>query len=272
MLVSALAAAAFAGDTTIGFAQATGYFKKESRPTLYQPLNLLDGRDGTAWCSPTADPLSEVLSFGFNAPVKIDELKLTTGNNFDASTFAAFARGKKFALKAGKQTRTFEVADQRGPQTVAITPPLLGTRFTLEVLDQHPADDPDAPVCLSDVIFSTEGRALNGPWLTTKLKYDKQIDAVLGVWFAGYDNTPDRFLAFNFDGTFRYSFEPFDTTRARPEVLQGSYDISSSRLTFTIAGKRHSAKWMKDPGKKGLSLGFDGDVPEQLKQAFRSVP
>ena len=26
----------------VGFAQATGYFKKDTRPTLYQPLNLLD--------------------------------------------------------------------------------------------------------------------------------------------------------------------------------------------------------------------------------------
>lgn len=267
-----LAGPASAGDGSIGYAQATGYFKKDTRPTLYQPLNLLDGRDNTAWCSPTGDPLNELLSFGATAPVKIDELKITTGNNFDSTTFNEFARAKKVVLKAGKQTRTLKLEDVRGPQTLAVTPPLEGTRFTLEVLDSYAPDDPDAPVCLTDVIFSASGRALSGNWMTTRLKYDKQIDAVLGPWFAGFDKTPDRFLVFNFDGTFRYSFEPYDTVRAKPEALEGTYDISAARVTFTVGGKRSAAKWSREPGKKGLSLTFDGDLPEQLKQAFRSVP
>ena len=45
-LATMVAAPVSAGS--IGYAQATGYFKKESRPTLYQPLNLLDARDATA--------------------------------------------------------------------------------------------------------------------------------------------------------------------------------------------------------------------------------
>ena len=84
-LVSLGAAPASAGG--IGYAQATGYFKKESRPTLYQPLNLLDGRDVTAWCSTTSDPLNELLTFGFNGPVRIEELRINAGNNFDANTW-----------------------------------------------------------------------------------------------------------------------------------------------------------------------------------------
>ena len=32
----------------VGYAQASGYFKKDSRPSLYQPLNLLDGREATS--------------------------------------------------------------------------------------------------------------------------------------------------------------------------------------------------------------------------------
>src|SRR6476619_3162807 len=84
---------AFAGP--IGYAQATGYFKKDSRPTLYQPLNLLDGRESTAWCSPTGDPLSEKLTFGFKGPVTIDEVRVYTGNGFDEATFTDFGRAKK---------------------------------------------------------------------------------------------------------------------------------------------------------------------------------
>src|SRR6476619_2686007 len=103
---------AFAGP--IGYAQATGYFKKDSRPTLYQPLNLLDGRDNTAWCSPKADVLNDHLSFGFKGPEKIEELRISNGNNFSADTFAQFGRAKKLELRGRTTAKTFEIEDKRG--------------------------------------------------------------------------------------------------------------------------------------------------------------
>lgn len=271
-LAAGLCAATGLAGGGIGYAQATGYFKKDTRPTLYQPLGLLDGRDATAWCSASADPLNEQLSFGFNGPVTIEELRLTTGNNFDASTFAAFARGKKLKLQSGKQSQVINLEDQRGPQTVAVNPPLTGARFTLEILDIYPADDPDASVCLTDVVFVAGGKPLNGAWLTTKLKYDKHVAGVMGTWYAGYEGTPDQFLAFNFDGSFRYSYEPFER-RAKEKVLEGTYDVSASRLVFDVKGKRHTAKYSRDAAKRGgFTLAFDGDVPEELKGVFRSMP
>lgn len=272
-LAGVVAAPALAGSSGgVGYAQASGYFKKDTRPTLYQPLNLLDARDNTAWCSPTADPLNELITFGFNGRVKLEELKFSTGNNFDANTFATFGRARKLALKSGKQVQTFTVEDVRGLQTVTLDPPMVGARFSLEVLDQYPAEDPDVPVCISDIVFVAEGRQLNGQWLTTKLKYDRAAAGVLGTWYAGFESTPDRFLAFNFDGTFRYSFEPYDTTRAKEKVIEGSYDVGATRLVLEVAGKKYGVKYAKEPAKKGFTLSFDGNLPEELKQAFRSVP
>jgi hypothetical protein len=280
-LVPAVVAVLFAVPALagpIGYAQATGYFKKDSRPTLYQPLNLLDGRDATAWCSSTSDPLGELLSFGFKGPAKIEELKITTGNNFDEHTFAEFSRAKKLMIKAGKRSQTFTVVDQRGAQTITFNPPLEGSRFTIEVLDQYPSDDPDQPVCLTDIVFVAEGKALNGTWLTTKLKYDKNEAPLLGTWFAGFDGTPDRFLSFNFDGTWRYSFEPYDTTRAKEKIVEGNYEATASSLKLEIAGSKGklTTKYSRDENKKGAKGGFtlqlEGDVPEDLKTAFRSVP
>jgi hypothetical protein len=266
------ASAAFAGGS-IGYCQASGYYKQDSRPTLYQPLNLLDGRDVTAWCSPTSDPLNELLTIGFNTPVRLDELKITTGNNFDENTWNTFGRAHKFSIKSGKQSQTFTVQDIRGPQTITLKPPMLGARFRVEVLDQYPAEDPDQPVCVTDLVFISEGKPLNGPWLTTKLKYDKYEAQVLGTWHAGFDNSPDRFLSFNFDGTFHYSFEPFDETRGQPRRVDGTYDISATRLTFEVAGKKRAVKFTKEPRKGGgFTLTFDGDLPEDLKGPWRSVP
>lgn len=261
----------------IGYAQASGYYKKDSRPTLYQPLNLLDGRDNTAWCSPTADPLNEVLSFGFNGPTRIDEVRISTGNNFDEGTFKEFARAKKLVLKSGKQTQTLELADERGGQGIVLRLPFTGERFTLEVIDQYPAEDPDQPVCLTDVIFVLDGKALNGSWLVPKLKYDREAQPLLGTWYAGHPRTPDHFLSFFFDGTFRYTFEPIDDIRGKPTSLSGSYEVSGSRLTFTLPEKgKVVVKANHDKALKGSKPGFEltleGDLPPQLKQRFRSVP
>jgi hypothetical protein len=270
-LAALLATPALAGG--IGYAQATGYLKKDSRPTLYQPLNLLDGRDVTAWCSTTSDPLSELLTFGFNGPVKLEELRISTGNNFDASTWAESSRARKFLVKSGKQQQTINVEDVRGVQSIQLNPPMVGSRFIVEVLDQYPSEDPDASVCVTDVVFVSEGKPLNGPWLTTKLKYDKAVAGVMGTWYAGFEGTPDRFLHLNFDGTFRYSYEPFDTRRNQEKVLTGTYDVSSAKLTFDLGGKKHAVKYGRDAAKKaGHTLTFEGELPEDLKAAWRSVP
>src|SRR4051812_7994397 len=74
----------------VGYAQATGCYKRETRPSLYQPLNMLDGREVTAWCSRSGDHLADVLSFGFKGTAKVDEVRVYTGNGFDDATFKQF--------------------------------------------------------------------------------------------------------------------------------------------------------------------------------------
>lgn len=269
LTVSLMASSVAWAGNTLGYAQASGYFKKDSRPTLYQPLNLLDARDITAWCTETADPLNDELTFGFNTPVTIEELRINNGNNFSEAVWKEFARAKKVLIKSGKESRTVTLEDKRGAQTVAIAPPLKGLRFTVEVLDAYDAEENlDAPVCLTDLIFVQEGKPLSGPWLTTQLKYDKGTQYVMGTWVSGYEGTPDYFLSFNYDGTFRYSYEPFDTKVNTPEVVTGKYDVSGGRIRFELGGKKHTVGYVKDGGK----LTFDGELPASLKRAWRAQP
>lgn len=258
----------------VGYAQATGYFKKDTRPTLYQPLNLLDARDVTAWCSTSADPLNELLTFGFTTPTKIDEIRISTGNNFSESTWGEFARAHKLLFVAGKQRQAIELKDERGLQSFTFDKPFTTTRLTLEVRDQFPAEDPDQPVCITDIVFVSDGKPINGAWLTNKLKYDKSVQGLMGTWFAGYEGGPERFLALHYDGTFRASFEPYDTTRAQPKVVEGRWDVQGSKLMFEIGGKKFAPKFSKDPARKGSGfvLTLDGEVPEDLKGPFRSMP
>ena len=271
-LVAVLASSSLlAAAPAIGYAQATGYFKKDTRPTLYQPLGLLDGRESTAWCSPSGDPLSESLTFGFKGSVRIDEVRVYTGNGFDDVTFGQFGRAKKLGIKGPVGGHNFTVADQRGLQAVSFDPPLEGAQFTIELLDVYPPEDMDQPTCVTDVIFYADGKPLNGNWLTQKLKYDKSTAPFLGTWFAGSEGAPDKTLSFYFDGTYRYIYEPYDRPKDA-KVLTGDFDVSGSRMTLTVPGKgKVSLGVSRDAAKSGEGrvLKFDGDVPEDLKPSFR---
>ncbi len=254
----------------IGYAQATGYFKKDSRPTLYQPLHLLDGREATAWCTPTSDPLDDHLTFGFKGPARIDEVRIYTGNGFDDAAFAEFSRAKKIVIKGPTGAQTLTLADQRGQQAVALNPPLQGQQFTVEVLDQFHAEDPQAPVCITDIVFYSEGKALNGPWLTQKLKYDRAQAPLLGTWFAGSEGAPDRYLSFYFDGTWRFVYEPWDPAQ-KGESFGGEYDGAGNRLTLESGKSRSSLRIKRTEGGagEGRTIQLEGDVPGELKQTFR---
>ena len=269
-LLSTWATTAAAG--AIGYAQATSYFKQDSRPTLYQPLNLLDGRDATAWCSASPDPLDEALTFGFTGPVQVEEVRISNGNNFDANTWDTFSRARKLLLRSDEGSQTLMLEDLRGLQAVKLEPPMKGARFRLEILDSYPSDDLDKPMCLTDVVFYSEGKPLNGPWLATRLKYDRASAPLLGTWFAGHDRSPDRFWSFNFDGTFHYTFEPYDGLSGAPRTLDGRYEATSSRLTLEIKGKRHALAVSRLPRKGGgFELKLDGELPAELKGSWRSV-
>lgn len=274
VLTALFATPALAAAPGIGYAQATGYFKKDSRPTLYQPLNLLDGREATAWCSTSADPLDEVLTFGFKGPVRIDEVRVYTGNGFDASTFQDFSRAKKLIFKGPTGAQAVTLADQRGQQAVGLKPALEGAQFTLEIHDHFPAEDPEASVCITDVVFYSDGKPLNGPWLTQKLKYDRAQAPLLGTWFAGSEGAPDKYLSFYFDGTYRFVYDPWDPAM-KDKVFEGEYDPSGSKLSLQISGKGRvpvkirREKTKSESGDEQRTLSLEGDVPPELKSVFR---
>jgi hypothetical protein len=277
LLISVFVASSLALGATpvpVGYAQATGYLKKDSRPTLYQPLNLLDGREATAWCTPGADPLNELISIGFKGTATIDELRVYTGNGFDENSFKTFSRARKFSIRGMAGAQVFTIADQRGLQAVQFNPPITGAQVSIEVLDQYPADDADASVCVTDFIFVTQGKPLNGTWLTEKLKYHKSRAPLLGTWFAGHEGAPDRFLAFFFDGTYRFVYDPYDP-QVKDRVFSGEYDVNGASIVLEIPGKGKVSAHVKKgaPSKENpraaRTMVLDGDLPDDLKQPYR---
>jgi hypothetical protein len=273
LAVSFAARAAPPEAATVGYAQATGYFKKDTRPSLYQPLNLLDNREATAWCSSGPDPMAETLSVGFKGMVRIDEIRIYTGNGFDAASFKEFSRAKKFAIRGPDGANTFTVNDERGLQAVALNPPLHGTHFTIEILERYPADNLEMPPCVTDLVFYSGGKALNGTWLTPKLKLDRTRAPLMGTWFAGYEGAPDRVLSFFFDGTFKYVFQPFEANTPG-KTLTGEYDVNGRHLILDSPKSERLVMQFKREktdadGVRGQTLQFIDGAPPDLKEVFR---
>jgi hypothetical protein len=273
ILLLAAPLAAFAAPE-IGYAQATGYYKKDSQPTLYQPLNLLDGREATSWCSTTSDALGDTLTFGFKGPVTIDQIKIATGNGGNDKIFQQFSRAKKIQIKTGRTAQTVILEDRRGVQSTELSAPLSGVQFTMEVLDQYLADDLEAPVCIADVIFYSQGKPLNGSWLAPKLKYDSARSALLGTWFAGPGGAADKFLSFFLDGTYWFA-HGYSASEANDNSFGGTYRSSGSEVAMELPRKgrvsaqiRRSRK-TNSVGQSTQSLLFEGDLPKDLRQPFR---
>lgn len=271
LLMLLLPLAAHAAPPELGYAQASNYFKRDARPTQYQPVHLVDGKEATAWCSASGDPLVERLTFGFKGEARVDEVRVVTGNAADEESWKGFGRVKKLAIKGLSGGATVTLADERGPQAVALKSPVEGTELTVEVLDLYPADDLDQPTCLSELVFYSGGKPLGAPWMGPQWKYDRALAPLLGTWFSGSPGAPTHFLSLYADGTWRYAYEPWGAPRDS-KSLSGSYELSGSAVTLQLEGgvKVSVRPEQRKGGEPGLAV--EGSAPEAFKRPWRGQP
>ncbi|RKG86418.1 discoidin domain-containing protein [Corallococcus terminator] len=257
-----------------GYAQAEAYVEKDARPEHYSPLNLLDGRDTTAWCAEGEKPAHVII--GFKEPVTLDEVRVYTGDGTSRDAFKANGRVRKFTLTSVEASRSVTVQDKRGLQAVPLTQPLFGARFVLEVADRFPGTKEGAPVCITDLVLYSGGKPLNAPALATRFKYEARVAPLLGTWFGGHEGAPERFLSFFVDGTWRFSLEPLETPEPTT-VVTGTYTVSGGRVTLDIPKKgRVPVAFERSQAEEGpkasASLSLKGALPEEWGSDFRSHP
>ncbi|MCP3104398.1 discoidin domain-containing protein [Myxococcus sp. K15C18031901] len=272
-LLMLASAAPAASNAPPGYAQASDYLERERQPERYAPLNLLDGRDTTAWCA-TGDTPAPV-TIGFKDVVTVDEVRIYTGDATDKAAYKAHARARKLILTSLDTARSFKVEDKRGLQNVPLSPALTGNRFTLEVVERFPGAEATAPVCVTDIVFYSGGKALNGTWLAQRLKYDARLAPVLGTWFGGMEGAPDRFLSIFVDGTYLFSHEPLEG--AEPTTVTGTYTLSGTRLTLDVPKQgKATVKWVRgdsgDGARTGGTLELEGAPAESWGRVFRNQP
>jgi hypothetical protein len=267
--VALLAAASAPATPKVGWVRASGQLDAET-PSRYTPLNLLDGLSSTAWCTRGADALSESVTFGFAEPVKLTRLDVSTGNGTSSEAFHAFSRVRKLLLRGADATATVLLEDKPGPQSVQLEKPLAGRTFLVEVLDTFAAEDPLAPVCMSDLLPFAGVTPLAGAALRKSLGYQPQRAELLGLWYGGPEAAPDRTLAFFLDGTWRYGPEG---TSSHVKPLSGKWWVTAGQAWLTLPGHgkvslQPQVGRRSGEGKPVTTLSFAGAVGE-LKQSFR---
>ena len=266
-------AASAASNAPPGYAQADDWLERRSQPERYVPLNLLDGRDTTAWCATGEDPAP--ITVGFKDAVTVDEVRIYTGDGSDRAAFKAHARMRKLTLTSVDAARSVTVEDKRGLQAVRLSQPLPGARFILEVVARFPGASDEAPVCITDLVFYSGGKALNGTWLASRLKYNARLAPLLGTWFGGLEGAPEGFLSFYLDGTYRYTREPLEG--GGPTSVTGTYTLSGTRLSLEVPKRGRVTLRLQKGGDEGArlpeaSLTVEGPLAEEWGHEFRGKP
>lgn len=237
LLVSLFApAAASAGG--VGYARASSQLKSDTKASLFTPLNVLDGRENTVWCEGAdGDGVGESILVGFRGPTAIDEVRITTGDARDEASFKAHGRVKGLDIKTSESSHSFVVVDNQEAQSFKFEKSIEVERLTLEIGAATKGEGEEASAtCLADVVFLSKGKPINGTWLESKLRYEKGRATMMGTWYGGPTGARDKFLDFYSDGTWHYSFRPFDPEIKRIEI-GGDYAFDGSHLRMKMPGK-----------------------------------
>ncbi len=234
-------AASRAGSQGVAYARSSSQLQGDTKPALYQALNVLDGKGTTVWCEGAeGDGVGETIVVGFKGAASFDEVRITTGHARDAGSFKAHGRVRRLDLKTDEKRYSFQVVDNATPQAFKLDPVEVD-RLTLEIAEVVPGEGDGAHLtCLADVVFLSKGKPLNGAFLDGKLVYNKGRAMLMGVWYGGPSGARDKFLDFNYDGTYWYSFKPFDP-EVKAEAFGGRYSYDGDRLRMELPGK----KWVE---------------------------
>lgn len=222
----------------VGWVKADRYAKQKRRPTLYYPGGLLDGRNRTVFCVETDKAPGTRITFGFRGRGKINQVKIVTGDATNSGSFRRSARVKTLVIHELGYVREIRLQDSASTQTVKLNPPLAGETVTVEIKDVH---GEGKLTCLSDLVFYSRGKALSGSWMGRGLKYSRTRTPLLGIWAAGPEGAPEKFLSLYLDGSFRWVFRPNDPD-LKGKTLKGRWMAKGRKLTLKTGGKTLALK------------------------------
>lgn len=122
----------------------------EGGRALYRPAHLADGRDWSAWGSLPEDTVGAWIKVAFHKVQYIDRFEYVPGDGRETTAFSHCGRPARVRIEGGGESRTFDLADRRWQQVVALSPPLAASNLKVTFEAVH-GDSEYGGVCLSEV-------------------------------------------------------------------------------------------------------------------------
>lgn len=219
----AVAPPASAADSLI-YVRASSQYGRDSEPSRYHPLNLLDDDPETVWCEGDAElGEGQTITFYFRARQKID--RIVIGPTAKSGRIIEAVR-----ITDGTNSVRVELGDTYVEQR--LNSPLDGQTYvvTIErVLGPNKgAPLPPDAACLADMLLYHGGRLFGGRTPAGKLRFDATRDIVLGRWNGPPFGAPESILTFGLDGSWDWVYRPL--LGGKGDTWRGEYRFRDNRL------------------------------------------
>jgi hypothetical protein len=240
-----------AAADTLAYVRTSSQLESDTVRQRYHPLNLLDDDASTMWCE-GAEGLGEgeEIRFYFKKAQRIDRIIVGPA----AATGRLILRVR---VSDGVNSIRIDLSDIYAERL--LKRPLSGSSYTVSIEQVGGPNEGSRlgndVACLSEVLLYWKKRPFGGRTPTSKLKYNKYRDRILGRWSGEPMGAPEKFLVFGLDGTWEWSFVPL--LGGRSERMTGEYRFRGGRL---LMRRGETGRWA-DMGFRYRRVEVDPDAP-----------
>jgi len=241
------------------YARSNGDWKEQSDPGRYGALNVLDDDKSTAWCAYGTGKGAEI-QVVFSETVQIDRIKVVTGNQASQKTFADFDRVRQLEIVEGDMMHTVSLNDKFGSQMLKFDPVLESNRFTFKLKAGYRGKS-KRHACLSDIVFYSNGRPLNGRYLKPHIRKQVKSMEFIDTWISGPEFARDRELIFGINGVYRFVHIPNDP-QEQTQRRTGAWRVKGSDLEIKLQERWVPIQALRDDAGRLEDLKIDEGLME----------
>jgi hypothetical protein len=256
-----LTLAPFGAVADVMYARSNGDWKEESDPGRYGALNVLDDDKSTAWCTYGTGKGAEI-QVVFSEAVQIDRIKVLTGNQSSKKTFSDFNRVRQMEIVEGDMMHTVSLDDKFGTQILKFDPKLSSNRFTFKLKAGYRGKS-KRHACLSDIVFYSAGRQLNGRYLKPHIRKRVKSMEFIDTWISGPEFARDRELIFGINGVFRFVYVPNDP-QEQTQRRAGAWRVKGSDPEIKVGERWVLIQAIRDDAGRLEDLKVDEGLMEGI--------
>ena len=269
-IVAAAVPATARAASRIGWVHADGYAEQHRHPARFYPGHLVDGDRRTTTCF-AAGPQGQAqhtITIGLRGTAHFTAVRVDNGDQRRKHAPKSHHRVRELILESAHATQTLTLPDTGQRQEVKLGSPIVGDQVTVVIKSAY---GHGGLVCLSGLTFMQR----RYPAVARGMRYHRHRARLEGLWAAGPKGAPEQFLAFFYDGQYRWTFSPNDPD-AHHRTFMGRYTVRGHTLRLQVPGhwvrlRFHLKHAAGGAGKAHRRLELEGSrrLPKHLAGAYR---